>query len=149
MYWFNLHCEVGASVCSSCRDIVDIDGNFLCLPDADEGVSYTDTSCLCFFRPAFELLPLWGMMPRALSPICDRIMWSAITSRGMSRACSSKRTVAFRSQYAYHYRCAGRNPPDGSKEYNDLRPAIDRFNIMSLEEQSALLMGATHYLQKP
>jgi len=70
-----LHVRTGAAVCSSGRSIHRLDGSLLIASDQEsDGVNFVDTSCLCISRPAFDLMSLWGMMPREAGPICERPM---------------------------------------------------------------------------
>jgi hypothetical protein len=46
-------------------------------------------------------------MPKQLGPICDRVFKLTFVNARNSIAYSKKRTVAFRSQYRYHYELAG------------------------------------------
>ena len=93
------------------RQIMLPDGTTV--PDDHEDVtgSHVDTSCYAFFESSFSMLPLWGMMPTFLSPICDRIMFSAIKAKQLSMEWSPIKTVYFTSNYRAHYIKAGQVPP--------------------------------------
>jgi FkbM family methyltransferase len=106
-----------------------------------DGQSFVDTSCLCIFRAAFDLVPLWAMMPRALSPIGDQVMWQAVLERGVSRAHTNEPTLAFRTQYAVHYTNIREKPPPRAKELEELRPAKLYYRNMNPTERVALLRG--------
>ena len=109
-----------ADVVTATRSIHRLDGSLMYVDEYEsEGKSFADTSCLVIFRRAFELLPLWAMMPKELGPICDRVMWHAIKSRGFKTAHCSVPTVAFRTQYEVHYRNVGETPPPGTKSNAD------------------------------
>ena len=137
-----LHRQSCAALCTSGRMLYRIDGTVMC-QDVKEsnGIDFVDTSCLCFFRPAFDLLPLWGMMPAIFSPICDRVMWDAVITRGVSRAHSHVPTVAFRTQYAGHYQGLGETPPPGCKEHSVTFPAYEAYRTMSYTDRMTLLLG--------
>src|SRR5262245_12193910 len=92
----------GAAVCTSRRTFHRLDGSPL-PGKAAAWTDYVDTSCLCFFRPAFGLIGLWQAMPKQLGPVCDRLIWAAVQARGLSVAHSPEASVAFRSIYAAHY----------------------------------------------
>jgi hypothetical protein len=90
------------------------------VPDDREDVngSHVDTSCYAFFESSFSMLPLWGMMPTFLSPICDRIMFSAVKAKGLSLAWSPIKTVYYTSNYRAHYISAGRLPPEKTNDWS-------------------------------
>jgi FkbM family methyltransferase len=137
-----LHKDTGAAVCTSGRSIHRLDGTLMYVDQSDsDGQSFVDTSCLCIFRAAFDLVPLWVMMPRALNPIGDQVMWQAVLERGVSRAHTIEPTLAFRTQYAVHYKNIRENPPPRAKELEDLRPAKLRYRNMNQTERVALLRG--------
>jgi hypothetical protein len=70
----------------------------------------------------------WALIPRPVSPLCDRIFWSycrEVVAQGrLTHAHSIHPTVNFRSRYAAHYRKAGLEPPPGSKDALNIPPAI-------------------------
>jgi FkbM family methyltransferase len=138
-----LHESTGAAVCTSSRSIHRPDGSVLFDTDPDEAEQRTfhDTSCLCFFRPAFHLLSLWATMPPNLGPLCDRVMWVAILNRGVSRAHLAEPTVAFRTQYAAHYHLRNEAPPANSKGASQVQAALGVFADMPPTEKAALLSG--------
>ena len=145
-----LHKDTGAAVCTSGRSIHRLDGTLMYIDQSEsDGQSFVDTSCLCIFRAAFDLVPLWAMMPTTLSPICDQVMWQAVLERGVSRARSNEPTLAFRTRYAVHYRNIGENPPSHAKELDDLRLAVLRYRNMSPTERMALLRGISHEARIP
>jgi FkbM family methyltransferase len=131
-----LHKRTGASVCTSGRTIHRLDGSFMYLDKGDSN-KFIDTSCLCIFRSAFDLLPLWGMMPPKFGEFGDRVMWQAILERGLSRSHSPNPTVGFRSQYAASYRGIGEKPPPNAKKNVSTRALFD----MPPVERASLLLG--------
>jgi glycosyltransferase involved in cell wall biosynthesis len=142
-----LHKQTGAAVCTAGRTIHRLDGSFLRIDVAfSDGVNFTDTSCLCIFRPAFDLLPLWGSMPPQFGPICDRVMWAAIRSRDLKTAHSREPTVAFRSQYASDYTAHGETPPPTAKQPSELPPIVSEFNALPEHLRMSLLCGIPHSL---
>ena len=111
-----LHRKTGALVCTASRNLHRLDGSLMGadLHESD-GETHVDTSCLFITKGAFEILPLWAMMPRALAPICDRVFWQAIRGRGFSRAHLKDPTVAFSTQYKVHYENLSEEPPPHTK----------------------------------
>jgi glycosyltransferase involved in cell wall biosynthesis len=108
----------GADVCASLRTFHDLEGRELPgVRDAGElRRLHVDTSCFLLHRSAFRCISLWSDMPKPLGPICDRVFLAGIRKMNLRVAHSDRPTVAFRSQYAAHYRAAGREPPPGAKE---------------------------------
>jgi glycosyltransferase involved in cell wall biosynthesis len=97
------------------RKFYDLGGDLLDITEADEDRNlHVDTSCWLIFRPAFLLLRSW-LMPKPLSPLCDRIFFKKVINDRYHVTMTNHRTVAFRTQYADHYRAAGVPVPDGAK----------------------------------
>jgi glycosyltransferase involved in cell wall biosynthesis len=120
---------------SSWRSFHRWDGSLLNVTEkAEDTLMHVDTSCLLLHREAFEVLDVWHRMPRQLSPMCDRVMLAALV-HGRHRVTSSlRRTVAFRSQYKFHFEAAGERAPPGSK-VGVLQPCMDY--LKSLQGVSA------------
>ena len=150
-----LQARTGVALCTSGRSIHGLDGTLLEAEDPEsDGVKFTDTSCLCFFQGAFDLLTLWGAMPRVAGPIGDRLMWRAVKLRGVSHAHDPAPTLAFRSQYAHHYMRNGKKPPKGAKTGPDLAKAWAKFRAIPYSERIGMLLGlggaqTVRALQKP
>lgn len=68
---------------------------------------HVDTSCMSIAKSAAFLLPAWAMMPKALSPICDRIYYALIKIYGLRCGWTEKFSVLFEGNYANYYRHAG------------------------------------------
>ena len=130
----DMHRQTGAVVCVSGRSIHRMDGSMLMESDAGDGDDYFDTSCLLLTRKAFSLTPFWALMPRLLSPVCDRIFWQAIRRKGYRWRCTERATVAFRSQYIDHYVQKNEVPPPGAKG-DMMKEMAQRWNGLSEEER--------------
>lgn len=136
-----LHARTGAAICTTGRSIHALDGSLLMAVDREsDGVGFADTSCLCVFRPAFDLIPLWGLMPREAGPICDRLMWEAVIMRGISRAHDPEPSMAFRSQYRNHYTYVGKTPPAEAKT-DEVDAAGQEFRARPYASRIGLLLG--------
>jgi FkbM family methyltransferase len=137
-----LHAKTGAAVCTSGRSLHRLDGSWMRIDEREsDGQRFCDTSCLCIFRQAFDLLPLWGMIPTWLSPLCDTVMWDAILQRQIGHAHSPEPTVCFRTQYANHYRMSGEVPPPRTKEPAEAQAVWLRYLSLPPTERAALLSG--------
>lgn len=110
------HHETKSEVVTSFREFYDHTGQVLDITEAAEDqLLHVDTSCFFISRSAFSLLPIWMQMPRELGPVCDRVFLAAMKHHRIGFVSTSKRTVAFSTQYAFHYYLARRAPPEGSK----------------------------------
>ena len=82
------------------------------LPEIDEEDRqrrHVDTSCLMITRSTEYIAHLWGQMPQAWGPLCDRVVFSALADEPI--AWSENRTLNFKSNYAHHYLKAGQPVP--------------------------------------
>ncbi|HEX8961577.1 MAG TPA: hypothetical protein VF801_01130 [Rhodocyclaceae bacterium] len=111
-----LHQQTGAPVCCSWRTFHTMDGTEMPISEGDENSNqHVDTSCFLISRDAFGINSVWYRMPKALSPCCDRIFYSALKNEKLPMVHSCLRTVAFRTQYASHFIDAGWPVPEGVK----------------------------------
>jgi glycosyltransferase involved in cell wall biosynthesis len=109
------HETSGSPVVGCKRSFHALDGTPLSVTEFDEEANrHVDTSCFIVFRPAFKVFQAWAM-PKELGPICDRVFFQKILHAGFNISLVTSRSVAFRSQYAAHYRQAGLPIPDGAK----------------------------------
>jgi hypothetical protein len=116
--------QSAAPVCTSLRTFHLPDGTALPVSDPDENLlEHVDTSCYLIHRWAFGLTTLWSRMPRQVSPICDRIFYSAILKERYALASTRERSVAFRTLYTPHYMAAGLKPPPDAKPPELLEPS--------------------------
>lgn len=106
--------ETGAEVCFARRNMHRVDGSYMFEDESRVGVNLVDTSCYLVTRPAFPTLSVWGLMPKDLWGICDRIFLKAIKARGYRTAVAAKPTLAYRTQWAVHYEKMGEPPPEGA-----------------------------------
>jgi glycosyltransferase involved in cell wall biosynthesis len=112
-----LHRHSSSAICSSFRTFHTLSGALLAITEADEDAArHIDTSCYLIHKSNFDLVGIWLDMPRIVAPICDRVFLDAILQRGRSIQSTGLRTVAFRTQYASHYRAAGLAVPAGAKD---------------------------------
>ena len=82
------------------------------IPEEDLKHRHVDTSCYVFYPSAFRVLPLWGMMPSYLGPVCDRFIREAIASYGFVLAGTHVPSVVFTAHYSWAYRALERPVPD-------------------------------------
>jgi hypothetical protein len=120
-------CDYVAALRRFCRP----DGSIMSVRDEplDEHV---DTSCFFFLEGSFAALPLWGTMPREVSPLCDRIFYAAIKAQGLSRAVTRHVTVNFEVTVRVFFEMLNETPPPEAKAPPDI-PAIQAW-IDSLDD---------------
>ena len=122
------HETSGARVIGCKRSFHTLDGTLMPIRESDEDANrHVDTSCFVVFRPAFKIFQVWAM-PKELGPICDRVFFQKILHARFNMNLLDSRTVAFRTQYAAHYRPAGLPIPDGAKSADDLGGALAYLN---------------------
>lgn len=104
--------KTGAAVAFSDRRIVLPDGTLVEWPDAgDQQRKHVDTSSFFITADAAFLLPYWATMDQPTSPCCDRVMLGLVRGFNVLHVFTGKPTLFFESNYSYHYRLAGREPP--------------------------------------
>lgn len=112
-----LHEQTAGDVMCSFRTFHRMDGSRMPISEDQENeLKHVDTSCYLLAKSAFDCLAAWVRMPKELSPVCDRIFYRLIKHRRLNIVHSKLRTVAFRSQYLYHYEIANEQPPDNFKD---------------------------------
>lgn len=72
---------------------------------------HVDTNCLSLARSAAFLWPTWGMIPKTLTPICDRVMFDLIRLNQLKGAWTGLHTVLYESNWSAHYARAGLKAP--------------------------------------
>lgn len=109
----SVHEEGGAPVIISDRQLVLASGELCPWEDADMVARETaDTSCFMFMSDVAYLSPIWAAMGRALSPICDRVMFEAVRQLGIPIAWTNKRSLFYESRWGNHYRAMGLEAPE-------------------------------------
>lgn len=121
------------------RALHTLDGAPIALTEDDEEAGrHVDTSCFLIFRPAFRVFRAWSM-PKELGPLCDRVFFQAVLHERFAISLLDRRSVAFRTQYATHYRHAGLPVPAGAKAGEDAAAAHaylnDRANVNAIVQR--------------
>jgi len=90
------------------------DGTRCPFEDVDVAARTTaDTSSFVLTGRGLALASHWGLMPSALSPICDRVMVAAARANALPATWAEKATVNYESRWPTHYHAMGREaPPD-------------------------------------
>jgi hypothetical protein len=98
------------------------DGSILPLP-SQSPAEHVDTSCFAFFPGSYHTLANWALMPQQMSPVGDRIFWSALRARGLSGvAVNDPATVNYHCLWEVYYRTLGEPLPPGAKPNIDQTP---------------------------
>jgi len=138
------HCLQVALVGRSAHDLViarrrfvRLDGSTMPLSD-ELSSTHVDTSCFFFLPRSFYTLPVWGLMPREVAPICDRIFLEHIRLQAklqkLSLAYATQTTVNYRSKWQSMYHAIGERPPPDAQP-NISPDAIERwFDGLSREQ---------------
>jgi glycosyltransferase involved in cell wall biosynthesis len=119
----NLYQETKAEVCASFRTFHIDDGTEIYIEEPDDlSLAHIDTSCFFLHRGAFNAIDIWLKMPKQLSPICDRVFLLGLRHKMFKILSTKQKTLAFRSQYYFHYERAKIPPPLESKKNIDKAP---------------------------
>lgn len=108
----------GSDVCCSMRTFHNLEGVEMVglLDPVDESRTHVDTSCFLIHKTAFRFcVPIWANMPKQLSPICDKVFYAGIQHYKLHVSHSTLRTLAFRTQYLFHYQKSGFPVPKEAK----------------------------------
>jgi len=102
---------------------------------ADEGIdTHVDTNCFFFLEGSYHTLPIWALMHRTASRVCDRIFYQAIRQRRLIAALTSRPTVNYHCVYESVYRALGEQPPPGAKPNASGRAFVDWLATLSDRE---------------
>lgn len=122
----SLYEDTSSPICCSFRTYHSLEGSILNAKETDEdNLMHVDTSCIMLHKNASKLATIWALMPKTLSPICDRIFLAASKHFNLQMSSTKTRSVAFRSQYIDHYLQAGIQPPGDLKGLEEVEPAIN------------------------
>lgn len=113
-----------------------------------EEPGHIDTSCFFFLRGAYCVLPHWAMMPRALSPICDRAFTTMLRRHPFRFAQVSRPTVNFHCLWESCYRAVGETPPPEANHMLDESKLEEWLRSLSQREiEIALRLSGTPALR--
>lgn len=107
--------RTGAHVVTATRNLYRMDGTFMAVDTASDGVNFVDMNCWLFTKPAFAAFKAWSFKDPASGHIGDKILWSIIQNSNATRAHVTKPTVNYVTTYAVSYIERGETPPPGAK----------------------------------
>jgi hypothetical protein len=120
-----LHRTTGAAVCTSTRNIYQPDGSLMGRDFEVDGERFVDTNCLFLTTGAFAAVSAWYLAPRGQALVGDRIVWQTIKKMHLSCAHTNLPTVAYRTNYRFHFDHFGITaPPEAKRLVWD--PALQR-----------------------
>ena len=112
------------------RRIVLPDGT--AVPGSDEPIErLVDTNCFFLLKGAFHAIPQWVLQPKPLARIGDRVFLKLLQRLGLSFRVMSEPTVTYISDWEFHYRAAGQNPPSNAKYTVNIREIHDWWHLQS------------------
>jgi glycosyltransferase involved in cell wall biosynthesis len=107
----------------------------LCRPDGsvikfnDPPVqSFVDTNCFFLLPGAFHVIPHFSLTPIELSPICDRVFYTALKAKNLNVEVVAEKTVNYHCIWSYIYKLAGETPPPNAKggiDYKGMKQWLD------------------------
>jgi hypothetical protein len=100
------------------RSLRRLDGSVIDVPD-EPLATHVDTNCLLLLAPSFDAVPVWILVPREVSVVCDRVFYLALRARTLIAAFSTTKTVNYIYTFAPLYRSLGEPPPEPIKENPD------------------------------
>lgn len=113
------------------------DGSRLPVDDEPSEV-HVDTNCFFLLPGSFHLAPHFGLIPRELAVVCDRVFYDTLRRRGMRSAENEATTVNYHCLWSAIYESIGETPPPGAKP----NPPWDEINAWvagrSPDEQAAV-----------
>lgn len=104
---------------------------------------HVDTSCFAFFPGSYHTLATWALMPQQMSPVGDRIFWSALKARGLKGvAVENPPTVNYHCIWEVIYRMLGEEPPPGAKPNIDPTPIYRWWLALAAREREIAVRRA-------
>jgi len=102
------------------RQLVRNDGSVMpILTRDDRDGSHVDTNCYFLLPGSFHTLGQWGVMPKPLSIIGDRVYLGSLRAQGLRAARNPNVTVNYLCTWAYLFEAIGETPPDYAKSSID------------------------------
>lgn len=103
-----------------------------------EEPDHIDTNCFFFLPGSFSVLPIWAMMPNAVSAVGDRIFNRMIKERAFKFAVLNRPTVNYVTLWAGHYRYLNEALPENAKVGPDLSRELEELASKSPREVEIL-----------
>lgn len=105
------------------RRLTRSDGSVLpYLTSDDRDGSHIDTNCFFLLPGSFHTLGQWGVMPKPLSVVGDRVYASSLRSQGLRSVRNENVTVNYLCTWAVVFQAVGEPVPDYAKSSIDIVP---------------------------
>jgi hypothetical protein len=95
---------------------------------------HVDTNCFFMLPGSYHVIHHFGIMPRQLSPICDRIFYAAVRTAKLTFAVVPHKTVNYHCLWSSLYAAIGEKPPAGAKPNIDMAP-VDQWLLAQTPRQ--------------
>lgn len=127
------------------RRLTRMDGSVMpILTSDDRDGSHVDTNCYFMLPGSFHTLGQWGVMPKPLSVIGDRIFLGSLRHQGLRAARAPQTTVNYLCTWAFLFEALGEPVPDYAKSSIDTRPTAQWWHSLDERDRSIVdrLAGA-------
>lgn len=124
------------------------DGTTLDISEAaEDSHRHVDTNCYLVHKSCGATLLTWGLMPKILNPIGDRLFFHKLRHERLAIAFSDLRTVCYRTRHVPHYIQANEPPPPGAKEGSEIFSIP--FKYLLSEDGAAEVVRVLGFYPKP
>jgi glycosyltransferase involved in cell wall biosynthesis len=118
------------------RRLVRNDGSVMNIQTRDDADgTHVDTNCFFMLPGSYHTLGQWGVMPKPLSVIGDRIFVGSLRAQGLRTVRSAEVTVNYLCTWAYLFEALGETPPDYAKSKIDMRPTQDWWHALDARDR--------------
>ena len=106
------------------RRLTRADGSVMPIQSSDDrDGSHVDTNCYFMLPGSFHTLGQWGVMPKPLAIVGDRVYFRSLRGQHLKAARTPHATVNYLCTWAVFFTAIGETPPDYAKSSVDLRSA--------------------------
>lgn len=118
------------------RRLTRSDGSVLpYLTQDDRDGSHVDTNCFFLLPGSFHTLGQWGVMPKPLSIVGDRVYAGSLRTQGLRSALNTKVTVNYLCTWAVIFQAIGEPVPDYAKSSIDIAPTAQWWRSLDARDR--------------
>ncbi len=118
------------------RRLVRNDGSVMNIQTRDDADgTHVDTNCFFMLPGSYHTLGQWGVMPKPLSLIGDRIFVGSLRAQGLRTVRCPDVTVNYLCTWAYLFEAIGETPPDYAKGKIDMRATQDWWHALDARDR--------------
>ena len=119
------------------RHLVRDDGSVLPTTTVDDADgSHVDTNCYLLLPGAFHTLGQWGVMPKPLSAVGDRVYLKALRDQALRSVTVDHPTVNYLCTWAHVFEGIGEPAPDYAKSKIDMRPTVEWWHSLDRRDRN-------------